>query len=217
MHPTTIVVADDHTLIRHGLISLLQTREDVRVVGEACDGAEAVEKVRELNPDVALLDLKMPRLDGVGATRRILKESPGCAVVIVTVSDTDQDLAAALSAGARGYVLKNATIEDLLRAIQGAVAGQMVISPAVAAQALLGTAGATHTPDRQMPPPAATLTARELEILRLLGEGASNREIAAAMVITEATVRGHVHHILDKLGLQNRLQAAAYAVRMGLT
>jgi two-component system, NarL family, nitrate/nitrite response regulator NarL len=212
----TVVVADDHTLIREGLVSLLQSQDSVDVVGQARDGLEALERVKELDPDVALLDLKMPNLDGAAASERIVRESPRTAIVIVTVSDTDQDLSAALAAGARGYVLKNATLDELLRAIHGAAAGQLVLSSSVASKVLLQM-GATSATSSPLPQDSATpLTDREMEILRLLGRGASNREIADAMVIAEATVRGHVHHVLDKLKLQNRLQAAAYAARMGI-
>ncbi len=216
MRSISVVVADDHTLIRDGLVSLLQAQESIEVVGQASDGLEALERVRELDPDVVLLDLKMPGLDGVGACTRIARESPRTAVVVVTVCDTDEDLAAALAAGARGYVLKNATLDDLLRAIHGAAAGQMVLSHASAAKTLVQKVSASLAPCSSASAPSARLTDRELEVLRLLGEGASNKEIADIMVIAESTVRGHVHRILDKLKLQNRLQAAAYAVRMGL-
>jgi len=214
--PLTVLVADDHALIRNGLISLLRAQESVQVVGQASDGIEAVQRVKELDPDVALLDLKMPNLDGVGAARQISREAPRTAVVIVTVCDTDEDLASALTAGARGYVLKNATVDDLLRAIHGAVAGQMVLSPVGAAKVFMRADHANLASRALIPEPHAQLTDRELEVLRLLGEGASNRKIAETMVIAESTVRGHVHRVLDKLKLQNRLQAAAYAARMGI-
>ena len=213
MQRTTVLVADDHTLLRQALVNLLQKQSHVTVVGEAADGLDALEKVRQLAPDVVLMDLKMPRLDGAAATRSIVQESPGTSVVILTVSDTDEDLAAAVMAGAKGYLLKNATLDDLLRAIEAAAAGEAVLSPPIAAKMLRQMRSSYGTTSTPVAIPSGLLTSREREILRLLVGGASNREIAAALVIAESTVRGHIHHILDKLQLQNRLQAVAYAVR----
>lgn len=216
MQRTTVVVADDHTLLRQALVNLLQKQSHVVVVGEAADGMEALEKVKLLAPDVVLMDLKMPRLDGAAATRSIMRESPGTSVVILTVSDTDEDLAAAVMAGAKGYLLKNATLDELLRAIEAAAAGEAVLSPPIAAKMLRHMRGAYGTTSTQVAVPSALLTSREHEILRHLVNGASNKAIAASLVIAESTVRGHIHHILDKLQLQNRLQAVAYAIREGL-
>jgi len=210
----TVLIADDHTLLRQALVNLLQKQSQVTVVGEAADGVDVLEKVKQLAPDVVLMDLKMPRLDGAAATRRIVQEAPGTSVVILTVSDTDEDMLAAVMAGAKGYLLKNATLDELLKAIEAAAVGEAVLSPPIAAKMLRqmrGTYGTTAT--ARLAVPSAGLTSREQEILRLLVDGASNKQIAAALVVAESTVRGHVHHILDKLQLQNRLQAVAYAIR----
>lgn len=208
MQPVTVVVADDHTLVRRGLVSLFHKQRRVKVVGEAADGLEAVDKVRQLDPDVVLMDLKMPRLDGIDATRKIAQQSPRTGVVILTVCDSDDDLLAAVVAGAKGYLLKNATLEQLVRAIETAAAGEVVLSTSIAAKLLREVHRCARGGRR-----TTLLTRREQEILRLLAKGASNRRIADTLVIAESTVRGHIHNMLDKLQLENRLQAVAYAVR----
>ncbi len=198
-------MADDHTLFRQGLVSLLADEPDLEVVGEATSGEEALELAHVLRPDLVLMDVRMPGMSGVEATRRLLSELPGLKVIILTVSEDDEDLFGAIEAGARGYVLKNADAEELLRAIRQVHAGRALVSPAMTLRILEALRTGQFPLPREIP-----LTPREQEVLRLLVQGATNREIARALTISENTVKTHVRHILEKLGLQNRSQVAAY-------
>lgn len=209
-----VLLVDDHALFRRGMAALLAGQEAVEVVGEAGDGGEAVEKVLALHPDVVLMDLQMPVRNGIEATRQIADRAPRTKVLMLTVSDEDVDLFQAIRAGAHGYLLKNVQLETLVQAIQGVVRGEAPLSGAVAAELLKEFSRVWQGPS--VPPPDSTLSQRELEILTLVAEGGSNRQIASQLVITEGTVKNHLHNILDKLHLRNRAEAAAYALRQGL-
>lgn len=205
-----VLVADDHQVVRQGLRTFLDIQDDIAVVGEAADGAEVVERVAELEPDVVLLDLKMPNVDGV-ETLRMLRDRGAASRVLVLTSFTDPtSVVPALRAGAAGYVFKDVEPDSLAQAIRAVHSGQMLLEPEVA-QALLAGDAAGSGNER-----AATLTDREREVLAEIARGRSNREIARALVLSEKTVKTHVSSILAKLGLADRTQAALYAVRSGI-
>lgn len=210
MEPIRVLLVDDHQLFRRGVASLLSGREDIEVVGEANNGAEAVERARELMPDVILMDIKMPRLDGIAATKQLKTEIPYVRIMMLTVSETDEDLFEAIKAGASGYLLKNVDPDYLIASVQQVQRGEVPIAPTMAAKIL-----------RELTAPADTtvqaLTGRERQVLELLAGGLANKEIAFQLKISENTVKNHLRNILEKLHLQNRVQAALYAVRMGLT
>ncbi len=206
-----VLVADDHLVVRRGVRALLATEPGIEVVGEAADGVEAVRAAAELAPDVLLLDLEMPRLDGVEALRRVLAERPGTRVLVLTSFATDDKVFPAIKAGALGYLLKDSDPDDLARAIRQVHRGESSLHPAVARKVLRELA---RSPER--PPTPDPLSAREVEVLRLVARGLGNQEIADALGIGEATVRSHVSSILAKLHLANRTQAALYALREGL-
>lgn len=214
MAKVRVLLVDDHVLFRRGLAALMAARDDVEVVGEAGDGHEALEKSLELLPDVVLMDIQMPLCDGIRATRLIRERVPAARVLVLTVSDEDAHLFEAIKAGAHGYLLKNVHPETLVQGVLGVVKGEAPISGAVAVRLLrefsttrIGTVASI---------PDSGLSRREEEILTLVARGASNRQIAAQLVITEGTVKNHLHNILAKLHLRNRAEAAAYAVRQGL-
>jgi DNA-binding NarL/FixJ family response regulator len=207
-----IVVADDQTAVRDGLVTILELIDGVEVVGAAADGAAAIELVDLWSPDVVLMDLRMPRVDGVEATRRIRERHPSTQVVVLTTYADDESILAALSAGAIGYLTKNASRADIRRAIEAAAAGHAHLDPAAHA-AVVGAA--TTAPRAPVEPPDG-LTRREVEVLRLVAGGLSNREIAATLFLTEATVKTHVNHVFAKTKSRDRAQAVAYAHRHGL-
>jgi len=208
--PIRVVVVDDHTLFRRGIISLLAHERDFAIVGEAADGFEGIRAVAAHRPDVVLLDLNMPGISGLEALAAILKDVPGTHVVMLTVSEDAEDLVAALRGGAQGYLLKNIDGEFLVRSIRRAADGESVISPEMAGklmrQVRVGTAGTQ---------PADVLSPREREILQRLAKGGSNKEIARDLGLAESTVKIHVQHILRKLGLTSRVQAAVWAIENG--
>ena len=206
-----VVIADDHAVVRQGLRTFLDLQPDIDVVGEASDGAEAVTAAGELHPDVILLDLVMPELDGIAALRRLREVAPAARVIVLTSFGEDERLFAALRAGATGYLLKDVEPAELVRGIRTAYAGQSPLSPAVAARVVeeLASGGARGAP-------ADELTPRELEVLCLIARGRSNKRIALELGVAEKTVKTHVSHVLAKLGLSDRTQAALYAVREGL-
>lgn len=210
-----ILLVDDHVLFREGIASLVAARPDMEIVGQAVDGLEAVEKTRELKPDLILMDIRMPNCDGLEATRRIKKEWPEARIVMLTVSEEDQDLFEAIKAGAQGYLLKNLRPAALFELIQGVSRGEAPISPSLAAKILREFLQVT-----QKAPPQGlsdvSLTDREKQVLQHVAQGAANKEIATYLCITEGTVKNHLHNILEKLHLHNRAQAAAYALREGL-
>jgi DNA-binding NarL/FixJ family response regulator len=215
MERISVLLADDHALFRDGLISLLSTQEDIEVVGEAADGEEAVEKARELVPDLILMDIKMPRCNGLEATRLIKEEMPHVRIVMLTVSEDDQDLFEAIKNGAEGYLLKTLNAQELVDNLKGVFRGEAPISRTMARKILAEFASQARRQE-QTGMPQSNLTRREIEVLRLVSEGATDKEIAARLSISLRTVKNHNHNILEKLHLQNRVQAAAYALRQGL-
>ncbi|MCS6843952.1 MAG: response regulator transcription factor [Caldilineales bacterium] len=197
-----LLIAEDHPVVRDGLRGMLAGQPDLQVVGEAADGAAAVALAAELAPDVILMDLRMPVLDGVAAIRQIRARQPAAAILVLTTYDTDSDILPAIEAGATGYLLKDAPREELYRAIRATSRGETVLAPAVAAR-LLG---------KMRAPAEEKLSARELEVLSLVARGASNAEIAQALHISEATVKSHLLHIFGKLGVADRAAAVTAAV-----
>ena len=206
-----VLIADDHAVVRQGLRTFLDLQEDLEVAGEAADGEAAVEAAKLLAPDVVLLDLAMPRLDGVAALPRLREAAPAARVIVLTSFGEDGRLFAALRAGAAGFLLKDSEPAELVRAIRTAHAGQAPLSPAVAARMVEELAHAGHRAAG-----AGELTPREHEVLRLIAQGRSNKRIALELGVAEKTVKTHVSHVLAKLGLSDRTQAALYAVREGL-
>lgn len=208
-----IVVADDQTAVREGLVTLLSTMPDIDVVGSAADGEEAVTLVAQLAPDVVLMDLRMPRVDGIEATRRIRAANPATQVVVLTTYADDESIIDALRAGAIGYLTKDATRDHIRRAIEAAAAGQAVLDAAVQAR-LVEVAGLPSPDSSQLP---HGLTEREGEVLRLIAAGKSNSEIAAHLFVSEATIKTHVNHIYAKTNSRDRAQAVTYAHQHRLT
>ena len=202
-----IVVADDQTVVREGLVTLLSTMPGIEVVGSAADGEEAIALAAQAAPDVVLMDLRMPNVDGVEATRRIRADHPGIQVVVLTTYADDESIVHALQAGALGYLTKDAEREHIRRAVEAAAAGQAVLDPAVQAR-LVGAARLSPPAPAELPD---GLTDREGEVLRLIAAGRSNGEIAKALFVSEATVKTHVNHIFAKTGSRDRAQAVAYA------
>jgi DNA-binding NarL/FixJ family response regulator len=211
---TAVVLADDEALVRDGLRLILELA-GLDVVGEAADGAEAVELVRRTEPDVVLMDIQMPRMDGIEATRRILQSGVRTRVVVLTTFDADRHVYEALRAGAAGFLLKDAGRERLVEAVQTTAAGDSPLAPAVVDR-LVGHYVRRPPAGVALPAEVEALTERELEILRLVGAGRSNPEIAEELVISVATVKSHVRHILAKLGLRDRVQAVVLAHESGL-
>jgi DNA-binding NarL/FixJ family response regulator len=207
-----LMIVDDHAVVREGLRTFLGLQDDVEVVGEAADGAEALEQAELLRPDVILMDLVMPRLDGVSAMRALRDRLPECRVIVLTSVLEDERLLPAIEAGAAGYLLKDAEPSELARAIRAAYAGEAVIDPTVAARL---ERALSERPGAQTDQ-AGALTKRELEVLALIARGRSNKRIALELEISEKTVKAHVGHLLAKLGVSDRTQAALLAVRKGL-
>jgi DNA-binding NarL/FixJ family response regulator len=204
-----IIIADDHSVVRQGLKMFLGLDPDLEIIGEAADGAEAVKMAHELNPDVVLMDMLMPVMDGIAATERIRKELPDTEVIALTSVLEDGAVIGAVKAGAIGYLLKDTQADELRAAIKSAAAGQVQLSPAAAARLMREV----RTPE---PVAAQPLTDRETDVLKLLAQGKANKEIAFELIIGEKTVKTHVSNILLKLGVQSRTQAALYAAQNGL-
>lgn len=210
--PIRLMIVDDHAVVREGLRAFLGLQDDVEIVGEAADGAEAVTQARLLRPDVILMDLVMPRLDGVSAMRELRAEVPESRVIVLTSFLEDERLLPAIEAGAAGYLLKDAEPSELSRAIRAAHAGEAVIDPTVAARLVHALSDRSERPPDQV----GTLTHREREVLMLIARGQSNKRIALELGISEKTVKAHVGHLLAKLGVADRTQAALLAVRQGM-
>jgi two-component system nitrate/nitrite response regulator NarL len=219
--PIRILLADDTALFRTAIAELVDAQDGLEVVGEAENGLEAVEKARGLKPDVVVMDVEMPVMDGVQATRLIREQIPGVKVVMLTVSESDDHLFDAIRFGAQGYLLKDLRPAELYELIRAVMRNEPPLSPAIAGR-LLGQIRDGSSPLSSLPPGAGerpeapALTRRELEVLQLVADGLSNKEIATNLFITEGTVKNHVHNALEKLQLENRTQAAAYIVRQGL-
>ena len=203
-----VLIVDDHRVVRQGLRMLLELDQDLVVIGEATNGEEAVRQALACHPDVVLMDLMMPVLDGIAATAAIRRDAPGVAILALTSLVDEASVVAAVRAGAIGYMLKDADADELCRAIKSAAAGQAHLSPRAATHLMR---------EVRLPEAPESLTERETDVLRLIAQGLANKEIAAALVIGEKTVKTHVSNILTKLGVQSRTQAALYATRTGLT
>ncbi|MCI0526214.1 MAG: response regulator transcription factor [Nitrospira sp.] len=215
MEPLRILLVDDHILFRKGIVSLLTARKDITVVGEAGDGLEAVTLAHQTIPDVILMDVNMPKQDGIETVKVIKREMPHIQIVMLTVSDADNDLFEAIKSGAKGYLLKNLEPQELYAMLDKLRQGEAPISGIMAAKILKEFRQPDQTHDRQTEAIDA-LTAREVEVLEQVVTGATNKEIADILHITENTVKIHLRNILEKLHVQNRIQAAVYAVRQGL-
>jgi NarL family two-component system response regulator LiaR len=215
--PTRILLADDHAVLRQGTAELLRREPDLKVVGEAADGQQAIDMVRTLKPDIVIMDVRMPVLSGIEATRRIRETSPAVQVLVLTAHDDDQYVFSLLEAGASGYLLKTAPIGDLVRAIRQVRDGESPLDPAIARKVV-----AHFSPDRKSsgPPdeansPKEGLTAREVEVLQLLARGLNNRAIADELYISDRTVQAHLTSIFSKMAVTSRLEAVMTAIRRG--
>ncbi|GAB4575424.1 MAG: response regulator transcription factor [Anaerolineae bacterium] len=211
-----VLIADDHDIVRKGVRALLATEPEIEVVGEAEHGAEAVREALRLNPDVILMDLVMPEIDGIEAIRQITASQPEIRILVLTSFATDDKVFPAIKAGALGYLLKDSGPEELVQAIHEVYRGESSLHPTIARKLLQEIAGPPKPPARPTDPAVEPLTDREVEVLRLVAQGRSNREIADDLVISEATVRTHMSNILSKLHLASRTQAALYALREGI-
>ena len=212
---TRILIADDHALVRGGLRMVLDAQPDLDVVGEAADGRQALQLARKLSPDLVLMDIRMPGLDGLETTRRLLAQQPNAKVLVLTTFDVDEYVHNAIRAGASGFLLKTTPPQQLVTGIRTVMAGDALLAPEITRR-LLDRFVARPLRPTGTPPDFAELSARELEVLRLIANGRSNAEIAAELFLSEATVKTHVTHILTKLGLRDRVQAVALAYRSGL-
>jgi DNA-binding NarL/FixJ family response regulator len=201
-----VLVVDDHPVVRSGLVGMLAVEEDLEVVGEAADGEEAVTRVAALTPDVVLMDLRMPRLDGAGATARIVADHPASKVLVLTTYDTDTDILRAVEAGATGYLLKDTPRVQLVDAVRAAARGETVLAPTVAARLVSRLRGPAPEP----------LTPREIEVLAAVAQGLSNAEIGRSLFIAEATVKTHLLRAFAKLGVDDRTRAVTVAMKRGL-
>ena len=208
-----VLICDDHALFRRGLTMVLESEDGIEVVGEAEDGSEAVTKAEELAPDVVLMDVRMPRVSGIEATRTIAENVPTTKILMLTVSDEEDDLYDAIKAGASGYLLKEISIEEVASAIRAVVSGQSLISPSMASKLLTEFSNLSKRADERQSVPTPRLTDRELEVLKLVAQGLTNRDIAGELYISENTVKNHVRNILEKLHLHSRMEAVVYAVR----
>jgi DNA-binding NarL/FixJ family response regulator len=209
-----ILLADDQDLVREGLRMLLDVEPDLEVVGEAADGKEALAQARKLDPDLLLMDVRMPELDGIEATRRLVASASRTRVLVLTTFDLDEYVYRALKAGASGFLLKDATREQLIGAVRSVAAGEALLAPAVTRRLIEDFC--RRPQPGTLPDDAAALSERELEVLHLLARGLSNGEIAARLFLGDTTVKSHVAHILAKLGLRDRAQTIVYAYETGL-
>ncbi|WP_103943793.1 response regulator [Thermomonospora echinospora] len=217
-----VLIADDQVMIRDGLVALLSSAPDIEVVGQAGNGLEAVALAGELDPDVVVMDIRMPEMDGLAATARIVGGAPeegaapaGPRVLVLTTFDLDEYVYEALGAGASGFLLKDAPAADLINGVRVVAAGDALLAPSITRR-LIGDFARRRRHQRPSPAATATLTPRELDVLRLIARGLSNAEIAAELVLAEQTIKTHVGHVLTKLALRDRTQAVVYAYENGL-
>jgi DNA-binding NarL/FixJ family response regulator len=215
MNPIRVLLVDDHALFRRGIASIVAAERGFQVVGEAANGLEALDRARELMPDVILMDIFMPGANGLEATRWIKEALPYVKIVMLTVSEEDQNLFEAIKSGAQGYLLKKIEPQELFAMLKGVIQGDAPISRAMAGK-ILGEFARQARRAAATPLPGADLSPREKEVLELVTQGKSNKEIAAALAIAENTVKNHLKNILEKLHLENRVQAATFALREGL-
>jgi DNA-binding NarL/FixJ family response regulator len=211
--PIRVLVVDDHALFRRGLEIVLEQESDIEVVGEAGDGAEAVDKATNLLPDIVLMDVRMPRRSGIEACTGIKGAVPSAKIIMLTISDEEGDLYDAIKAGATGYLLKEISIDEVATAIREVAGGKSLISPSMASKLLTEFASMIKKNDEREQVPAPRLTERELEVLKLVAKGLNNRDIAKELFISENTVKNHIRNILEKLQLHSRMEAVVYAVR----
>jgi DNA-binding NarL/FixJ family response regulator len=208
-----VVIVDDHALFRRGLDRVLADEPDIEVVGEAADGVEAVERVRQLTPDVAIMDVRMPRASGIEAARTIRTAVPETKVIMLTVSDDASDLYEAVRAGVNAYLLKEVAIGEVAAAVRAVAAGHSLVSPSMASKLFTEFTALAEGVDERRQSTAPRLTERELDVLKLVAKGLSNREIGAELFIAENTVKNHVRNVLEKLQLHSRMEAVVYAMR----
>jgi DNA-binding NarL/FixJ family response regulator len=213
--PIRVLIVDDQALVRAGFRMILEAQPDIQVAGEAGDGLEAIEQTRRLRPDVVLMDVRMPGLDGIEATRRVCASGVSSRVVILTTYDLDEYVFDALAAGATGFLLKHVPPEELVHGVRVAAAGDALLAPSITRR-LVEEFARQRAPVRSSGTELPTLTEREREVLRLLGRGLSNQEIADELKVGEATIKTHVAHVLDKLDLRDRVQAVIFAYEVGL-
>ncbi len=206
-----VLICDDHALFRRGLVMVLESEDGIEVVAEAEDGEDAVAKAAEAAPDVILMDVRMPKMSGIDATRAIAEVVPTAKILMLTVSDDEEDLYEAVKAGATGYLLKEISIEEVANAIRAVMSGQSLISPSMASKLLSEFNNLAKQAQQKVMAPR--LTDRELQVLKLVAKGLSNREVAEELFISENTVKNHVRNILEKLQLHSRMEAVMYAVR----
>jgi DNA-binding NarL/FixJ family response regulator len=206
-----VLICDDHALFRRGLVMVLESEDGIEVVAEAEDGEDAVAKAEETAPDVILMDVRMPKMSGIEATRAIAEVVPTAKILMLTVSDEEEDLYEAVKAGATGYLLKEISIEEVANAIRAVITGQSLISPSMASKLLSEFNNLAKQAQQKVMAPK--LTDRELQVLKLVAQGLSNREVAEELFISENTVKNHVRNILEKLHLHSRMEAVVYAVR----
>ncbi len=211
--PIRVLVVDDHALFRRGLQMVLEQEEDIEVVGEAGDGAEAVERASDTVPDIILMDVRMPKRGGIDACTAIKDAVPSAKIIMLTISDEEADLYDAIKAGASGYLLKEISIEEVAAAIRAVNEGQSLISPSMASKLLTEFASMIKRTDDRQQVPTPRLTDREMEVLKLVAKGLNNRDIAKQLFISENTVKNHIRNILEKLQLHSRMEAVVYAVR----
>ncbi|MEW5872876.1 MAG: response regulator transcription factor [Chloroflexota bacterium] len=216
MQKIRVLIVDDHAVVRQGLRNFISLQDDMTVVGEGSNGAEGVELAGQLQPDVVLLDLVMPHMDGVEATGKILERCPKARVLILTSFGEDDKVFPAIRAGAQGYLLKDIHPNDLVQAVRQAHQGQVQLHPDIARKLMSALAGGAPQAEKTPTAPAGDLTEREVEVLRLIAQGLNNRQIAETMIISEKTVKTHVSNILSKLGVEDRTQAAIWALKNGL-
>jgi two-component system, NarL family, response regulator LiaR len=212
MDKITILIVDDHTLFRRGIRKMIEAEEDMLVLGEAANGREAIQLMRRRMPDVVLMDIQMPELDGIEATRMMHREMPHLGIVFITMYENDEFVFRGLQAGGRGYILKDADPDTMLRAIRGVAKGESLLGPTIALKVMRQFS----VIEKAHPSVTDRLTPREIEVLKMIAEGISNKEIAGRLFISEKTVKNHINNILSKLHLYDRTQATLYAIRTGI-